>query len=78
MIDIRMEMCEPDYANKERVVKIKLENGRKITPKDHHEVFCETHNFRTTWGKLGPLQQLALSESLDIDGPKCIFSGEPE
>jgi hypothetical protein len=54
-------------------MKIKLENGRSIIPKDHHTVKCEDHNFKTTWGALDPIQRLAVEEGLDVSGNKCIL-----
>lgn len=52
---------------------LKLEDGTNFTPKKHHKVECGTHNFQTTWGKLNPIQQLAVEAGLDIAGDKCIL-----
>jgi hypothetical protein len=54
-------------------MKIKLENGKSITPKASSEIRCEIHNFVTTWGKLDPIQQLAFESGLDINGDVCIL-----
>jgi hypothetical protein len=47
-------------------MSVKLVGKRKrYEPKDTDEVFCETHNFRTTWGKLDAIQQLSVEEGID-------------
>jgi hypothetical protein len=53
---------------------IKLEDGTEMEPKDEHEVVCEVHGFKTTWGKLDPFQQLAVESGLDTtpDSP-CLL-----
>lgn len=55
--------------------KIKMADGSRYTPKDTDKVKCDDHNLVTTWGALSGIQQLALSEGLDV-GPEfeCILS----
>lgn len=52
---------------------IDLADGNKIDPTDEMVVECETHNFKTTWGKLDPIQQLAFESNLDVEGDVCIM-----
>lgn len=55
---------------------VKLEGQKKpYHPKDADEVVCHTHNFKTTWGALNPIQKLALEEGLDTtDDLPCLLS----
>jgi len=53
---------------------IKVEGGKRYTPKDTDEVKCLEHNFTTTWGALDPIQQLAVQEGIDtLPDSECIL-----
>jgi len=54
-------------------MKIKLADGGTYTPKDSDPVTCDIHGVSVKWGELCPMQQLAVSEGLDVDGPDCIL-----
>ena len=54
------------------MMRVTLENGRKIEPKDDAEVKCDLHGVTVRWGDLSAIQQLAVAEGLDVDGP-CIL-----
>lgn len=43
------------------------------TPKDSDTVVCELHNFHTTWGKLGTIERLVLTEGLDSTNGRCLL-----
>lgn len=44
---------------------MKFENGIEFEPQPEHEVVCETHGTKTTWGELDGYQQLAVESGLD-------------
>ena len=52
---------------------VTLADGSEYNPKDSDPVVCETHNFKTTWGELDPIRQLAVESSLDVEGDVCIL-----
>lgn len=55
-------------------MQLKLENGKRYTPKDSDKVECHEHGFVTTWGALDPFQQLAVSEGLDtVPESRCLL-----
>jgi len=53
--------------------KIRVEGGKMYAPKDSDTVDCELHNFHTTWGKLGPIERLVLTEGLDSTNGRCLL-----
>ena len=53
-------------------MRVTLETGQKIAPKDDAEVKCDLHDVTVRWGDLSAIQQLAVAEGLDVDGP-CIL-----
>lgn len=57
-------------------MKIKLENGKRYTPKDTDEIKCLDHGTVTTWGALNAIQQLAFSEGLDTE-ERCLYAPDP-
>lgn len=55
-------------------MKVVMENGKSYTPKPDDAVFCETHNYGTTWKRLNPIQQLAVSSSIcTLSGMRCLL-----
>lgn len=52
---------------------IEEQNELLLTEGDESDVYCETHNFRTTFGQLNSIGQLALLSGLDQVGDKCIL-----
>lgn len=59
--------------------RLKAESGGIIEVCDDSEVYCEVHGVRTTWGKLDPIQQLAVEEGLDtLSELECLLTPQPE
>lgn len=59
----------------EAAMSLKLEGGKRYTPKDTDEIRCDAHNFVTTWGELDHIQRLAVEDGLDTtDDLPCIMS----
>ena len=54
-------------------MRLKMEDGTRYTPKDDDPVVCDDHKITVRWGDLTPIQQLAVSEGLDIAGDQCIL-----
>jgi hypothetical protein len=59
---------------------INLDHGYdpKDQYEDEHDVVCETHGVKTTWGKLDPYQRFAFLGGLDTasDLPCMLLKGD--
>ena len=65
----------PPERNKQlgkETMRVTLESGQKIEPKHDAEVKCDLHGVTVRWGDLSAIQQLAVAEGLDVEGP-CIL-----
>ena len=51
---------------------VTLEGGKSYEPKNSDPVVCEEHGVKVLWGDLSPIQQLAVSEGIDVEGG-CIL-----
>jgi hypothetical protein len=51
------------------------QDGTKFEPEDDHEVVCEAHGVKTTWGALDPHQRMAVENGIDtVSDLPCILT----
>lgn len=52
---------------------VALKNGQVVNADPDCVVECPIHGYKTTWGELDTIQQMAVISGLDLDGDVCIF-----
>lgn len=56
-------------------MQILMEGGVLYAPKPEDPVCCSLHSVTVKWKALSPIQKLAVSESICVEGPRCLLLG---
>lgn len=54
---------------------IRMADGELYKPKPDDPVRCLQHDVTVKWKALSPMQRLAVSESLCVEGSRCLLLG---